>query len=522
VTVEMAREPATGYRWRWRVLGVVLIAEAMDILDTTTVNVAGPSVRHSLGGGIGLVQWLSAAYTLAFAVLLITGGRLGDRYGPRRMFLAGAAGFTVASVACGLSVNPGMLIGFRVVQGSFGAILLPQGIGLLTTAFSEREIGKAFSAYAPVLSLAAVAGPLVAGALIRWDLWGASWRLIFLINLVLGAAAVAGGLRYLPADGPATLRRLDGRGVLIIGAATFGLIYPLIKGRALGWPWWTFALLAAGLAGLGWFARHERRSSFPLIEPTLLRRRGYLAGAAVALAFFAATAGIMLVLSFYAQYGLGYSALGAGLMLTPVAAGNVAGALVAMRLAPRLGGRATIQLNLAVALAGLIALACLAFLGVGAQLTGPKGPSGLSGLSGPTGPGGPSGLMLAGPLLALGFGLGGIIAPLFATIVAGVTPAENGSASGSLGAIQQLAGSVGVAALATLYAATSHPTASHPTASDPATGHAAVAVGHLAVGHAAADGLAITALATAALLVVGAGLTLLLPRATSSGVPGSA
>ncbi|HEY4703568.1 MAG TPA: MFS transporter, partial [Streptosporangiaceae bacterium] len=213
----------TDYRWRWWVLAVVLIAEAMDILDTTTVNVAGPSVRRSLGGGIGLVQWLSAAYTLAFAVLLITGGRLGDRYGPRRMFLVGAAGFTVASLACGLSVSPGMLIGARVVQGVFGAVLLPQGIGLLTAAFSEREIGQAFSAYAPVLSLAAVAGPLVAGALIRWDLWGAGWRLIFLINLVLGAAAVAGGLRYLPADGPATLRRLDGRGVLIIGVATFAL-----------------------------------------------------------------------------------------------------------------------------------------------------------------------------------------------------------------------------------------------------------------------------------------------------------
>jgi MFS family permease len=499
VAVETAREPVTDYRWRWWVLAVVLIAEAMDILDTTTVNVAGPSVRRSLGGGIGLVQWLSAAYTLAFAVLLITGGRLGDRYGPRRMFLVGAAGFTVASLACGLSVSPGMLIGARVVQGVFGAVLLPQGIGLLTAAFSEREIGKAFSAYAPVLSLAAVAGPLVAGALIRWDLWGAGWRLIFLINLVLGAAAVAGGLRYLPADGPATLRRLDGRGVLIIGVATFALIYPLIQGRELGWPWWTFALVAAGLAGLGWFARHERRSPVPLIEPTLLRRRGYLAGAAVALAFFAATAGIMLVLSFYAQYGLGYSALGAGLMLTPVAAGNVAGALVAMRLAPRLGGRATIQVNLAVALAGLVALACIGFLG--AQ---PNGPSGLINPSGPTGP---SGLMLAGPVLALGFGLGGIIAPLFATIVAGVTPAEIGSASGSLGAIQQLAGSVGVAVLATLYAATSHP-----------------ATGHAAAGHSAAHGLAVTALATAILLGIGAVLTLLLPAqaATSSAVPDSA
>jgi MFS family permease len=466
MTATLVRESGTGHRWR--VLTVVLIAEAMDILDTTTVNVAGPSVRRSLGGGIGLVQWLSAAYTLAFAVLLITGARLGDRYGPRRMFLIGAAGFTLASLACGLSVSPGMLIAARVVQGSFGALLLPQGISLITAAFSERDLSRAFSAYAPVLSLAAVAGPLVAGALIRWDLWGASWRLIFLINLVLGAAALAGGGRWLPADGPATLRRLDSRGVLIAGAAIFGVVFPLIEGRTLGWPWWTFAVLAAGLAGFAGFARHERRSPAPLIEPTLLKRRTYLAGAAVALAFFAATAGIMLVLSFYAQYGLAYSALGAGLMLTPAAAGNVAGALVALRLAPRRGGRATIQLNLLIALAGLITLAAQALLSS------------------------PSGLALAAPILALGFGLGGAIAPLFATVLAGITPAETGSASGSLGAIQQLAGSAGVATLATLYAATAHP---------------------------AAHGLAVTALATAALLAAGVALTFLLPAPSQVSVP---
>jgi MFS family permease len=461
------------------VLAVVLVAEAMDILDTTTVNVAGPSVRRSLGGGIGLVQWLSAAYTLAFAVLLITGARLGDRYGPRRMFLAGAAGFTLASLACGLSVSPGMLIAARVVQGSFGALLLPQGISLITAAFSERQLSKAFSAYAPVLSLAAVAGPLVAGALIRWNLGGAGWRLIFLINLVLGAAALAGGWRWLPDDGPATLRRLDSRGVLIGGTATFGVVFPLIQGRALGWPGWTFAVLAAGLAGFAWFARHERRSPAPLIEPALLKRRTYLAGAAVALAFFAATAGVMLVLSFYAQYGLAYTALGAGLMLTPAAAGNVTGALVAMRLTPRLGGRATIQLNLLVALGGLVALAALALV-----TTQPASTVNLNNHASHISPSGPGGLALAVPILALGFGLGGAIAPLLATVLAGITPAETGSASGSLGAIQQLAGSAGVATLATLYAATDHP---------------------------AAHGLAVASLATAALLAGGVALTVLLP-----------
>jgi MFS family permease len=460
VAIETASEPATGYRWRWQVLAVVLVAEAMDILDTTTVNVAGPSVRRSIGGGINLVQWLSATYTLAFAVLLITGARLGDRYGRRRVFLLGAAGFTVASVACGLSVSPEMLIVARLAQGSSGAILLPQGIGLLTAAFAERDISTAFGFYAPVLSLAAVSGPLVAGGLIHWDLWGTGWRLIFFVNLLLGAVAIGGGLRYLPADGQPTLRRLDPYGMIIVAAATFLVIYPLIQGQQLGWPGWTFALLAAGIAGFGLFAWHERRSAAPLIEPALLRRRTYLAGTAVAIAFFAATAGIMLVLSFYAQYGLGYSALGAGVMLTPAAAGNVAGALVALRAAPRLGGRATIQVNLAVAIAGLVSIALLG--------------------------GRPGGLALAAPVFALGFGLGGLIAPLFSTILTGITPAEAGSASGSLGAVQQLAGSVGVATIATLYTAASHP-----------------------AGH----GLAVTAATTAGVLAVGAALTFLLPQA---------
>jgi MFS family permease len=462
---------AAGYRWRWRVLVIVLTAEAMDILDTTTVNVMGPSVRRSIGGGLGLVQWLSAAYTLAFAVLLITGARLGDRYGQRRMFLVGATGFTAASALCGLAADPGLLIGLRVVQGSFGAVLLPQGISLLTRSFSGADLGRAFSAYAPVLSLAAVAGPVVAGGLIAWDLLGSGWRLVFFINLALGLAAVAGARRYLPPDGPPVAARLDPRGVALAGAATFGVIYPLIEGRTLGWPWWSFALLGAGLAGVGAFAWHERRAAAPLIEPALLRRRSFLAGTAVALSFFAAAAGIMLVLSLYAQYALGYSALRAGLLLTPVAAGNVTGALAALRLTPRLGGRRVIRLNLAIAIAGLAAIAAVAAM------------------AGPAGPGRPGGLALAGPAGVLGIGLGGIIAPLFATILAGVAGHETGSASGFLGAVQQLAGSVGVAAITAVYAASRYP----------------------------ADGLAATALTTAAVLAGGAALTALIPADARAG-----
>ena len=220
-------------------------------------------------------------------------------------------------------------------------------------------------------------GPLVAGGLIRWDLLGASWRLIFFINLLLGAAAITAGLRYLPADGPATLRRLDGRGVAISAAAV-----PTRLPADPGPPGWLAMVDVRPPRGTGLFARHERRSAAPLIEPALLRRRTYLAGSAVALAFFAASAGIMLVLSSTPSTASDTAPSVPGPMLTPAAAGNVTGALAAMRLTRRLDGRATIQVNLAVAAAGL------------ARITSPAGSR-------------PGGLILAGPILALGFGLGG-------------------------------------------------------------------------------------------------------------------
>jgi MFS family permease len=140
-------------------------------------------------------------------------------------------------------------------------------MGLLMASFSDNERGKAFSAYAPVLSLAAIAGPLMAGGLIRWDLFGTGWRLVFFVNLVLGGVAIAAGRRYLPRDGDASAERLDPRGVVIVAAATLGLVYPLIEGQSLGWPWWIFVLLSGGIAGCGLFARHERRTSAPLIAP---------------------------------------------------------------------------------------------------------------------------------------------------------------------------------------------------------------------------------------------------------------
>lgn len=179
------------YPQRWAVLAVVLLAEVMDLLDATITGVAAPAIAADLGGGRETAQWLGAAYTLPFAVLLITAGRLGDRYGRRPLFLIGAAGFTLASVLCALAPGPGALIAARALQGACGALLLPQGFGIVKETFPEPELGKAFGLFGPVMGLCAVGGPVVGGLLAGTDLFGAGWRMVFLVNLPLGLAALA-------------------------------------------------------------------------------------------------------------------------------------------------------------------------------------------------------------------------------------------------------------------------------------------------------------------------------------------
>ena len=207
----------TAYRWRWLALVAVLAAEIMDLIDGTVVGIAAPSIRAELGGGDAMIQWVAAGYTLAFAAGLITGGRLGDLYGRRRMFLLGLVGFVAASALCGLATSPGMLIGFRVAQGLLGAMLIPQGFGILKATFPPDDLGKAFGAFGPTIGLAVVGAPILGGALIAWDVAGLGWRTIFLINVPLGLAALALAAAVLPesrADGRAAPRPgRDGAGV---------------------------------------------------------------------------------------------------------------------------------------------------------------------------------------------------------------------------------------------------------------------------------------------------------------------
>src|SRR5277367_4309657 len=257
-TFGAAAQPASRNPVRWLVFAVVIAANIMDLMDATIVNVAGPSIRAALGGSPSTLQWLPAGYTLAFAVFLITGARLGDMFGRRQLFLIGSAGFTLMSAACAAAPSMEVLIVFRVLQGSFGALMIPQGFGMLKEVFSEDEMTKVFGAFGPVMGLSILAAPILAGALVQADLWGIGWRLVFLINVPIGIAAFAGAVRVLPRTVAHPDIRLDVVGMILVGLALTAIIYPLIQGRDAGWPAWTFITLGAGVALLGAFVMWER------------------------------------------------------------------------------------------------------------------------------------------------------------------------------------------------------------------------------------------------------------------------
>ena len=417
------------YRLRWVVAAVVLAANVMDLLDATIVNVAAPSVHRDLGGGADTIQWLSAAYTLAFAVLLIAGARLGDILGRRRLFLVGSAGFTLFSAACSVAPNIGLLITFRALQGAFGALMIPQGFGLMKQVFDDdAEFDKATGLFGPATGVAMLAAPVLAGALVDADLWGTGWRLVFLINIPVGVLTLPLAFRSLPRGASHPDVKLDFAGVGLIGLALVAIIYPLIQGQGAGWPAWTFALLAAGVALLLVFLRHERRrKGSPLIEPTLLANRTYLSGIAVALALFGAFGGLLLCISLYGQLGEGWSPIRAGLTLTPMVVGMILGMIGSLALVRRLG-RHLLHIGILLIAAGAATFA----------LTLADSPTA-------------STWTLVPGLFLIGTGVGASIGQLFRFILTSVNMDEVGSASGVLEATQQLSTSLGVAVLGTIF-----------------------------------------------------------------------
>ncbi|MFI5959036.1 DHA2 family efflux MFS transporter permease subunit [Cryptosporangium sp. NPDC051539] len=419
----------------WLALAVVLVAEVMDLLDSTIVGVASPAIRDDLGGTYSSIQWIAAGYTLAFAVGLITAARLGDLYGRKRLFVIGVLGFTLSSAACALAVSPGTLIGFRIIQGLFAALLIPQGFGLVRAVFPPDQLGKAFALFGPVMGLSAVAGPIVGGALVDADLFGTGWRMIFLINLPLGVAALVGALTVLREDKTASADGLDPWGAGLATAGAFLLVFPLVQGNELDWPAWIFGCLALGVLLFAVLARHlvrrSRAGRTPLVMPSLFGKRSFSSALVVGLLFFAAMAGLMLALTLYLQLGLGYSPLRAGLTVGPWPFGVAIGAGLAMGLlVPRFGRWVIVG-------SSLVMGAGIAGVWLTLQLAGTS----------------VSSIEFAPALLVAGIGMGGVVAPFFDIALGDVGDDEVGSASGLLNAVQQLGASVGVAVLTTVFVA---------------------------------------------------------------------
>ena len=412
----------------WAILAVLLIADIMDLLDATITNIAAPTIVRELGGGELLVKWLGSSYALSMGILLVLGGRLGDRFGQRRLFLVGIAGFTLASLACGLSVSPAMLVVARLCQGGFGALLIPQGIAIMTAHFSRDMMRKAFSVFGPAMALAMVAGPLVAGFLIDADIGGLSWRPMFLINIALGAIGFVAAFRVLPRDAGDRGVVLDGLGAGLLGLGMFGLLFGLIEGSTEGWAALSFASIAVGVAGFALFALRQKTVEQPLIKPSLFADRGFISGLVMGLAFFGVVGGMTYVVALFLQLGLGLTPSHAALALVPMVLGIMAASVAAAQLMERLG-RTLIFIGLLVTVAGVGWLLEVVLLkGTGAVPW-----------------------MLAPALLVTGFGMGTCFGTLFDITVGGISADEAGSASGSLSAVQQLATAMGSAVMTTLY-----------------------------------------------------------------------
>ncbi|HXW44896.1 MAG TPA: MFS transporter [Streptosporangiaceae bacterium] len=417
---------------RWLTLAILLLAAFMNLLDVSIVNIAIPSIQRDLHASYADVQWALAGYTLAYALVLITGGRLGDIFGRKRLFLVGVTGFTIMSALCGAAQSPGMLIGCRVLQGAMGAIMVPQVLAVIQVIFRPAERIKALAGFGVTAGLGTVSGPLLGGLLIQHDLFGLGWRPIFLINVPVGIIAVAASAVLVRESRAPRPPKLDPLGVTLVSAALLLLLYPLVQGRELGWPAWTFASMAASVPVLALFVLAERaksrRDSSPLVELSLFRDRSFSIGMGVAVAFFLGIASFGLVLTLFLQIGFGFTALHAGLTFLPFSAGVLISSGAAARLAPRFG-RGVIMAGALIIAAGMAGLIVIVHHYGQAVSTWDMVPG----------------------LLAAGAGLGAVIAPLADIVLDGVPAQHAGSASGVFNTGLQLGNSIGIALIGVIF-----------------------------------------------------------------------
>ncbi|WP_051852630.1 MFS transporter [Streptomyces aureocirculatus] len=412
-----------------RAAALVLGAAFMLLADTSIVNVAVPSLQRDLGADVPDVQLVVAGYVVAYAVMLITGGRLGDLYGRQRMFMIGAVSFTLASLACGLAQNPEQLIAARVWQGLSASVLYPQVIATLHIAVAAERRGRAFALLGAVVSCATIAGPLIAGLLISADVAGLQWRPIFLINIPVGIVLTALAPRMVPAHKGLRLR-LDYAGSFTVVLLLVALLVPLTIGRDQGWPLWGWLLLLCVPVLLAVFLRLEsaleRQGKFPLLRPGLSTDPTFRLALALYLVYFAAVVPFFLYFSITLQYGLGHGALAAAATMAPYAVGSTLTSLWSARIVSRFDAPRTILAGCVIGVVGsALMIATLAGNSSGRNL----------------------GWAMAPTMVFTGLGLGLVLGPLLNFVLDRVRHDDSGVASGALSTAQQIGSSLGVAVI---------------------------------------------------------------------------
>jgi len=413
-------------------LVTVLLGAFLPMLDFFIVNVALPTIDRDLTAGPATLELFVAGYGMAYAVLLVLGGRLGDLYGRRRLYVAGAVLFGLTSLACGLAPDAGALVAARVAQGATAALMLPQALATIQSATQGAQRARAMGIYGAVAGIATVVGQVVGGVLLSADLFGTGWRFIFLVNVPVAIAAAVLALRVVPETRSAHPARVDVPGTLLLGAALLALLLPLMEGRSLGWPWWTWLLLGVSPVLFAAFAavelRGERAGRVPLVPPSLLRVRGLRIGLSTAVPFFAAFGGFMMILAVALQDGLREGPLTAGLAMVPMAAGFFCTSLAGPRLLTRFGSRV---------IAVGSAIQALGMGGLTATVLGDWS--------------GASPLVLLPAMLVSGIGSGLVMPPLIRMVLAEVPLERAGVGGGILATTQQSSLALGVATLGTLF-----------------------------------------------------------------------
>src|SRR5256712_6840257 len=344
---------------RWAALAVMLCAVFLAAVDFNVVTIAIPSIQRGLGTSFSEIQLIVAGYALSFAVLLITGGRLGDLYGRRRMYSIGMAGFTIASALCGFAPSPTALIGSRVLQGAFAAVMVPQALSFIEAIFTPHEQSLAYAIYGMTIGFGMIAGQVLGGLLVSADLLGLAWRPVFLVNLPFGVVAMTLAWRLVPESRAPAGLKLDLGGVVLVSAALALLLYPLIRGEAAGWPAWTWLSLAGAAVLMVVFVRYERwktdRDGSALVVLSLFRHRSFVVGLGAGLSFFSVLAPFLVLLAEYLQSGLALTPRAAGFRFLPFAIAFLSASFASARLAPHVG-RAILQLGAGLMVTGLLTL----------------------------------------------------------------------------------------------------------------------------------------------------------------------